>query len=103
MCEPRAALLLHIYLDDDHDLCFAKFEWPNESSRVVFGVKLDEMKASSLADLGEEIDWCFASPNREPKCWNDYRAQVDICMKLQKTKKCGNCALSKRMSFTRTA
>lgn len=46
---------LHIYLNDDENLCFAKVERPGESPRLVIDVTLDEMKACSLAELQEKV------------------------------------------------
>jgi hypothetical protein len=29
--------------------------------------------------LGDAIDWCFASQNREQTCWTAYQVQIRIC------------------------
>lgn len=47
--------LLHVYLDDDQNLCFAKVERAGENPRLIIDVTLDEMKACSLAELQEKV------------------------------------------------
>lgn len=46
---------LHVYLDDDENLCFAKVERPDEGPRLIIDVTLDEMKACSIAELQEKV------------------------------------------------
>ncbi len=46
---------LHIYLDDDENLCFAKVERPGESPRLIIDVTREEMKAYSLNELQEKV------------------------------------------------
>ncbi|MDR2880414.1 MAG: hypothetical protein LBV29_00730, partial [Azoarcus sp.] len=46
---------LHVYLDDEGNLCFAKVERFGEKPRLIIDVTLDEMKACSLIELQEKV------------------------------------------------
>lgn len=47
--------MLHVYLDDENSLCFAKVERPGQAPRLIIDVKLEEMESCSLEELQRKV------------------------------------------------